>query len=153
EFSAAFKRPVWGDKMRGYESIRNLLSADPLAFTHLDAAQLVKHALGLRTVVTRETHPPAENAQLWCTSTPSRPPGRTIGRYRPNLTRGTAGRLRSHNKHKRNWAHFSVFEVHDNVTREEIRELESLLLGIFRDDHRIRLLNMQLGSAALKQIR
>ncbi len=29
------------------------------------------------------------------------------------------------------------FEVHDNVLREEILEIESLLLGIFRDDSRI----------------
>jgi hypothetical protein len=55
EFSAAFRRPVWGDMMQGYEAIRDLLGADPLAFTHLDAAQLVKHALALRTTVKRET--------------------------------------------------------------------------------------------------
>jgi hypothetical protein len=33
----------------GYECIRDLLKDDPLAFKYLDAAQLVKHAFGLRT--------------------------------------------------------------------------------------------------------
>jgi hypothetical protein len=52
--SAAYQRPVWGESMRGYEAIRDLLGAEPLAFAHLDAAQLVKHALGLRTSVERQ---------------------------------------------------------------------------------------------------
>src|SRR5262245_43796086 len=47
------------------------------------------------------------------------------------------GRLSSHAKSKDGWSHFSFFEVHDNITNEEIRELESLLLGIFRHDPRI----------------
>ena len=55
EFSAAFRRPVWGDMMQGYEAIRDLLGANPLAFMHLDAAQLVKHALALRTAVSGES--------------------------------------------------------------------------------------------------
>jgi hypothetical protein len=66
---------------------------------------------------------------------------------------GICSRLKSHARHKKGWTHYSVFEVHDNVTREEIRELEALLLGIFRDDQRIGLVNMQLGSKALKRIR
>jgi hypothetical protein len=66
---------------------------------------------------------------------------------------GVASRLRGHNRHKKDWSHFSVFEVHDNVTREEIRELEILLLGIFRDDQRIGLLNVQLGSSSLRKVR
>ena len=40
------------------------------------------------------------------------------------------GRLESHNTRIKNWTHFSIFEVHDNITREEIREFEALLLGI-----------------------
>lgn len=66
---------------------------------------------------------------------------------------GVRGRLRGHRRHKKNWTHFSVFEVHENVTREDIRELEVLLLGIFRDDHRIGLLNVQLGSSSLRKVR
>lgn len=68
-------------------------------------------------------------------------------------TSGICSRIKSHARHKKGWTHYSVFEVHDNVTREEVRELEALLLGIFRDDRRIGLVNMQLGSKAPKRIR
>src|SRR5690348_15611332 len=54
---------------------------------------------------------------------------------------GVRSRLRSHNRRKKNWTHFSYFEVHDNITKEEIREIEALLLGIFSDDSRINLAN------------
>lgn len=49
--SDAYWRPVWGDRMAGCCSIRDDLRAGRLAFRHLDAAQLVKHAFGLRTAV------------------------------------------------------------------------------------------------------
>jgi hypothetical protein len=52
---------------------------------------------------------------------------------------GVQSRLRMHNRRIKNWTHYSFFEAHDNVTSEEIRELEALLLGIFRDDPRIEL--------------
>jgi hypothetical protein len=66
---------------------------------------------------------------------------------------GVRGRLKSHVTRIKQWTHYSVFEVHDNVTREEIRELESLLLGMFRHDSRIRLTNKQKGSKKLYQLR
>ena len=50
-FSEAFWRPVWGDRMKGYEGIRNNLHKNEGPFIGLDAAQLVKHALALRTRV------------------------------------------------------------------------------------------------------
>ena len=65
---------------------------------------------------------------------------------------GIKGRLRSHNRKKKGWTHYSFFEVHDNVFTEEIRELEALLLGIFRHDPRIKLLNMQTGSKKLYKL-
>jgi hypothetical protein len=46
-----------------------------------------------------------------------------------------------------------MFEVHDNITRDEIRELESLLLAIFRHDPRIALTNKQQGSTRLYRLR
>ncbi len=49
EFSDAYDRDVWGDNMRGVKTIRDRLRDGALKFQHLDAAQLVKHALGLRT--------------------------------------------------------------------------------------------------------
>lgn len=61
--------------------------------------------------------------------------------------------LRMHDRRKKDWTHFSFFEVHDNVTSDEIRELEALLLGIFRDDQRIELANKQKGSRKLHQRR
>ena len=66
---------------------------------------------------------------------------------------GVRGRLESHNTRIKNWTHFSIFEVHDNITREEIREVEALLLGIFRHDPRIRLANKHKGSNKLYQLR
>ena len=35
--------------------------------------------------------------------------------------RGIRSRLKSHNRKKRGWTHYSFFEVHDNVTADEIR--------------------------------
>ena len=40
-----------------------------------------------------------------------------------------------------------------NVTREEIREFEALLVGIFRHDPRIGLTNKQKGSKKLYELR
>lgn len=62
-------------------------------------------------------------------------------------------RLKIQNRFKKKgWTHYSMFEVHDNVTREEIRELEALLLAIFRDDPRIELANKQKGSKRLDEL-
>lgn len=47
-FSAAYARPVWGQAMGPYEAMRDALIAGR-RFAFLDAAQLVKHAFGLRT--------------------------------------------------------------------------------------------------------
>lgn len=51
ELSDAYRRPVWGDSMTGYENVRDALRDNSALFTRLDAAQLVKHAFGLRTAV------------------------------------------------------------------------------------------------------
>ncbi len=50
-FSKAFWRPVWGNRMKGYQRVRDKLHKNRNLYTHLDAAQLVKHALALRTQV------------------------------------------------------------------------------------------------------
>jgi hypothetical protein len=64
-------------------------------------------------------------------------------------TSGIQSRLRSHDKTKEDWTHFSFYEVHDNVSGEQIRELEDLFLRIFRHDPRVKLDNKQHGSKAL----
>ena len=48
-FTEAFDSRDWGPGMAGYDALRAELSAGRLAYRHLDAAQLVKHAYGLRT--------------------------------------------------------------------------------------------------------
>ena len=48
---------------------------------------------------------------------------------------GIHGRLNSHSRSKKDlWDHFSLFEVHDNIPRETIRELEGLFRHIYRND-------------------
>ena len=47
--SDAYWRDVWGDDMDGFQALRDDLQAGIIKFEHLDAAQLVKHALGLKT--------------------------------------------------------------------------------------------------------
>lgn len=43
--------------------------------------------------------------------------------------------VHSRSKTKRSfWSHFSLFEVHDNVSKEEIEELEGMLRHIYRFD-------------------
>lgn len=49
QFAEAYWRDVWGDRMSGYQALRDDLQSGTIKFKHLDAAQLVKHALGLLT--------------------------------------------------------------------------------------------------------
>lgn len=49
--SKAYWRPVWGERMKGFESVRDGLREAPHLYNQLDAAQLFKHAFALRTVV------------------------------------------------------------------------------------------------------
>jgi|SRR5688572_12481824 len=66
---------------------------------------------------------------------------------------GIRSRIKRHERKVKKWTHYSFFEVHDNVTRDEIREIEALLLGIFRHDRRIQLTNKQTGSKKFTQLR
>ena len=50
-FTDTFWRPVWGDRMVGYQHVRDLLRGNKDLYAFLDAAQLVKHALALRAAV------------------------------------------------------------------------------------------------------
>jgi hypothetical protein len=53
DMSDAYCRDVWGSEMAGYGRCRDELRARTTTFAQLDAAQLVKHAFGLRTAVHR----------------------------------------------------------------------------------------------------
>ena len=66
---------------------------------------------------------------------------------------GIRSRLKRHNRKKQDWTHFSFFEVHDNVSGDEIRELEALLPQIFRNDPRMDLSNVQTGSRKFTALR
>lgn len=57
--SDAYDRPVWGDNMGRYETVRDALREGALTYRHLDAAQLVKHAFGLVTEAARHQLKPA----------------------------------------------------------------------------------------------
>ena len=50
-FTDTFWRSVWGDRMVGYQHVRDLLRGNKNLYTFLDVAQLVKHALALRAAV------------------------------------------------------------------------------------------------------
>jgi hypothetical protein len=66
---------------------------------------------------------------------------------------GIRGRLRRHVKNKAGlWTHFSIFEVWDNVSEEEIRELEGLFRQIYRLDQRANSLNKVKSFARLRRV-
>ncbi len=50
-FAKAYFRPVWGDRMKGYERVRDQFNGGDRPSVGLDRAQLVKHAFALRTQV------------------------------------------------------------------------------------------------------
>jgi hypothetical protein len=47
DLSDAYDRPVWGDAMGPFETMRDELRSGAIKYERLDAAQLVKHAFGL----------------------------------------------------------------------------------------------------------
>lgn len=51
QMAGAYWRAVWGNQMMGYERCRDDMRDGGRDFERLDAAQLVKHAFGLRTAV------------------------------------------------------------------------------------------------------
>jgi hypothetical protein len=77
-------------------------------------------------------------------------------RYIGMSTSGIGGRLRSHKRSKRKtgeWTHFSVFQVWDNVTNQEVSELEGLARHLYRFDQTASTLNIQRGYKRLRRVR
>ncbi|HLY62930.1 MAG TPA: GIY-YIG nuclease family protein [Terriglobia bacterium] len=68
-------------------------------------------------------------------------------------TAGINARLGRHlnSEAKNQCTHFSVFEVHDNIREEEIRELEGILRHIFRKDSRVNSMASQKGYDTLRR--
>jgi hypothetical protein len=66
---------------------------------------------------------------------------------------GMRPRLRSHRKKKKGlWTHCSVFEVWDNITPGEVRELEGMFRHIYRRDSRAAQLNVQRSFSRMKRL-
>jgi len=69
---------------------------------------------------------------------------------------GIGGRLRSHARSVRKgslWTHFSVFEVWDNISEDEVAELEGLFRHIYRKDSRANRVNRQRSFKKLRRVR
>jgi hypothetical protein len=68
-----------------------------------------------------------------------------VGKSGCSKTAGIYARLKDHVKSKRlKWTHFTIFEVHDNITAQEITELEGLFRHMYRKDSRANKYNKQL---------
>lgn len=67
---------------------------------------------------------------------------------------GAKGRLGKHAESKfGRWSHCSVLEVWDNVTREQIQELEALFRHTLRRDANASSLNVQKGSVVFHRLK
>lgn len=65
-------------------------------------------------------------------------------------------RLKIHAKSggkKKRWTHFSIYQVFDNIRKEEIGELEGILRAIYRKDSRANRLNLQKRHVRLLRVR
>lgn len=68
---------------------------------------------------------------------------------------GVKGRLRSHrrNERKKNeWTHFSFFEVWDNISKQQVEELEGLFRMIYATDEHANRINIQKSYGPLSKI-
>ena len=70
-----------------------------------------------------------------------------VGMSGGTKAQGIYFRLNRHKKKNRKnnitWDHFSVFEVWDNITANEVKELEGLLRHVYRKDPDVNKLNQQ----------
>ncbi|HET6757410.1 MAG TPA: GIY-YIG nuclease family protein [Burkholderiales bacterium] len=66
---------------------------------------------------------------------------------------GIRGRLKRHRKKEANlWTHCSAYEVWDNITTNEVAELERLFRHIYRLDPKANRLNVQRGFKKIKRL-
>ena len=68
---------------------------------------------------------------------------------------GARGRLNQHGRGRKKdeWTHFSVYEVWDNITQEQIKELEDLFLHTLKRDASANSLNIQKKSTVFEKLR
>ncbi|HWA69652.1 MAG TPA: hypothetical protein VG821_07450 [Rhizomicrobium sp.] len=103
DFSDAYWRPVWGQKMRGFEAVRDALHDGSLRYRHLGAGQLVKHAFGLRSEMARR-HDVITRAILFY-----------LYAEAPSRADGTAHAADDHVRHRREIADFAGRVADDEV--------------------------------------
>ena len=65
EFSQTYWRDVWGPAMNGYQAQRDGLHQGLVRYQYLDAPQLIKHALGLRSAIVRLNEENATQRTPW----------------------------------------------------------------------------------------
>lgn len=62
-------------------------------------------------------------------------------------------RLRTHRRKKKDlWTHCSVFEVWENITPAEVKELEGIFRHIYRKDSRASKLNLQRSFGKMRKL-
>ena len=67
---------------------------------------------------------------------------------------GAKARLKSHKSSKSKiWTHFSVYEVWDNISQDQVAELEGLFRQIYRNDSTANKFNIQKTYKPLQSIR
>ena len=113
EFSHTYWRDVWGPAMNGYQAQRNGLREGLVQYRYLDASQLIKHALGLRSATARLNE---ENA-------PQRTP-RLVYLYATPRAWPTGTRRRiaeaDHREHEEEIERFAEAVVEDEVRFEAL---------------------------------
>lgn len=90
KLSEAYWRDVWGDRMKGWMSVRDALRDRDVFFAHLDVAQLVKHSLGLLTQARKRDRIPV---LLYLFAEPIRVGNRTISPDEHAQHRGEISKL------------------------------------------------------------
>lgn len=75
-----------------------------------------------------------------------------VGMARAGKGGGIRFRLTEHRREKKDWTHFSAFEVWDNIRDEEVIELEGLFRHIYRRDPNANRLNAARGFKLLKKL-
>jgi hypothetical protein len=116
---------------------------------------LFKNALEYRPVAEIETVPPYTRGiyVLFKSQGHSKMRVVYIGMARGEKS-GAKGRLKAHRKTKAKlWTHFSVFEVWDNITKEQVEELEGLFRHLYRHDPNANKLNVQKSYKPLVRVR
>ena len=146
DFQEAYSRPVWGEAMRGYEAVRDLLKVNSRHYAHLDAMQLIKHAFALRTATQSKQYRGKSPILFYLFCEPPSHAGGTqvsqeaIDRHRNELTdfaaRVAGDEVRflscSYNDLVLSWRRAPDYEV-----RKHAQKIDSAFFGLFQNIERM----------------